>query len=177
MNSEYERRLWEVLEKEKLTDLSQFHRVGFDEVPLFSRESDLEFLPQENGAAREMLLRFALKFLNAVIAYEKHPTGYFAAITLWDVPSERLVPNLFAWCGNTGRLKEKLALDHATTPFAKGIKKVLPKLHLVEKLEVREDTSTDPDATRVFVAPGRAPYKGFLPLTALGKRARARSAK
>jgi hypothetical protein len=46
----------------KLADLSQFHRRGaFDEVPLFSRECDITFLPQEGNGASEILLRFALK--------------------------------------------------------------------------------------------------------------------
>jgi hypothetical protein len=173
MNNDYENRLWKLLEKEKLTDLSQFHQRGFDEVPLFSRESDVEFLPHEDDAASEFLLRFALKFLNSVIAYEKHQSGYFAAITVWNLSAETLVPNLFVWCGDVRDLKEKLALDVAKTSFAKRIKKLLSKLHLCEKFEIREDTSTVPDATRVFIAPERPPYQGFLPLTAFRKQAKA----
>src|SRR5437867_1337302 len=96
MNNHYEHRLWKLLEKEKLTDLSQFHADGtFDEVPLFSRESDIDFLPGNHAAASEILLRFALKFLNAVIAYEDHPAGYFAAITIWSGSADLVIPNLF----------------------------------------------------------------------------------
>src|SRR5437762_4130479 len=81
--NDYESRLWRLLEKEKLADLSQFHRHGFfDEVPLYSRESDISFLPGDKDEASAILLRFALKYLKSVVAYEEHQTGYFAAITV-----------------------------------------------------------------------------------------------
>lgn len=172
MNNHYENRLWKVLEAEKLTDLSQFHQRGFDEVPLFSRESEIEFLLKDD-AANEILLHFALKFLNAVIAYEQHQSGYFAAITVWSRSAQPLVPNLFVWCGDVKSLKARLALDATTTTFAKQISKLVSKMHLGEKFDVREDTSTGSDATRVFIAPERPPYHGFLPLNKFRKHARA----
>jgi hypothetical protein len=173
MNNHHdENRLWRILEKEKLADLSQFHQSGsFDEVPLFSRESDIDFL-LKNDRANEILLRFALKFLNAVIAYEQHRRGYFAAITVWSQPAEPLVPNLFVWCGDVRRLKKKLALDGATSSFAKQIRKIVSKVQLGEKFEIGEDTETVPDTTRIFIAPGRPPYRGFMPLTAFRKQAK-----
>jgi hypothetical protein len=172
MNKQYESRLWGLLEKDKLTDLSQFHQPGsFDEVPLFSRETEIEFLLKDDTAS-EILLRFALKFLKAVISYEQHPRGYFAAITVWSLSADPLVPNLFVWCGDVGELKEKLPLDAATTSFAKQIKKLVSKLQLGEKFQIREDTVTVPDATRVFIAPERPPYQGFVPLTAFRKAAK-----
>ena len=110
------------------------------------------------------MLRFAVKFLKAVIAYEQHQTGYFAAITVWSLSAGPLIPNLFVWCDDVRDLTETLVLGAATSAFAKKIKKLLPKLQLGEKFAIREDTSTDPDATRVFIAPERPPYKGFLPM-------------
>lgn len=173
MNNDYETRLWKLLQKEKLADLSQFHQPGsFDEVPLFSRESDIEFL-LKNDAANEVLLQFALKFLNAVIAYEQHRTGYFAAITVWSSTVNPVVPNLFVWCGGIRNLKNNLVLDRATTSFAKKIRTVVSKMHQRKSFEVREDTSTAPDATRVFIAPERPPYQGFVRMTTFRKRARA----
>ncbi len=172
MNNGYENRLWKLLEKAKLADLSQFHQPeSFDEVPLFSRESDIEFLLKDN-AAREILLRFALKFLRSVIAYEEHRRGYFAAITIWG-SADPLVPNLFVWCGDVRKLKEKLALEAATTSFGKQIKKLVSKLHLGKTFGVREDTLTLPRETRVFIAPEQPPYKGFVPLTAFRMLAKA----
>jgi hypothetical protein len=159
----YEAQLWKLLEEERLADLSQYHQRGFfDEVPLYSRESEIGFLPASKRA-NEIVLRFALKFLNAVIAYQQHEEGYFAAITVWDVSADPFIPNLFAWCGRVRELKRKLALNVVKTPFAKQIKKLVHKLALSEAFAVLEDTSIS-DATRVFIAPARAPYPGFAAL-------------
>jgi hypothetical protein len=171
MNSHYENRLWKILEKEQLADLSQFHKRGAcDEVPLFSRESDIEFLWKEEGrAANAILLQFALKFLKAVIAYEEHRSGYFAAITVWSIAAEPLVPHLFVWCKNVRQLKKSLVLDTAANPFAKQISKLVSRLHLGERFETCQDASFLADATRVFIAPQSPPYDGFLTLSGLRK--------
>src|SRR5947209_473582 len=78
-----ESKLWAVLTKEHLVDLSQFHkRRFFDEVPLYSRDSDIDFLAgYTNERANRILLGFALKFLKSVVSYEEHHAPYFAAIT------------------------------------------------------------------------------------------------
>jgi hypothetical protein len=163
--SNYESRLWKLLEEKKLADLSQFHQQGFfDEVPLYSRESDVAFLPDDDNEANEILLRFALKFLKSVIAYEQHAPGYVAAITLWDYSDARFVPNLFVWHAPLRELKEKLVLKAVTTPFGKKIKKLSPRLKLRNQFEVLEDHSTVPDATRVFLGPVQPPYRGFVTL-------------
>jgi hypothetical protein len=161
----YESHLWKLLEKETLADLSQFHQHGFfDEVPLCSRKSDLDFLLDDENEANKIVLRFALKFLKSVVAYEKHPTGYFAAITVWDFSDEILIPNVFVWCGSVRKLKKKLALSAATTPFAKQIKKLVPRLRLGDQFTVLEDTVTVPDTTRVFITLSDPPYDGFVTL-------------
>ncbi len=160
-------------QKEELADLSQFHRPGFDdEVPLVSRELDLDFLPVGKKAANEILLAFALKFLNAVIAYEPHATGYFAAITIWRVAKGPLVPHLFVWCGALRELAEKLWLHALTTPFATQTKKLVKSLRLGEPFEVLEDTATIPKTPRVFIAPARPPYRGFAALETLCRPAK-----
>ncbi len=164
----YESRLWNLLEEEKLADLSQFHQRGFfDEVPLYSRESDIDFLPGGANAASEILLRFALKFLKSVVAYEEHRTGYFAAVTIWGFSDAPLVPNLFVWCGAVRELVNKLTLNDVKTPFGKQIKRLVPRLRLSDQFEVLEDTSTNPDAARVFIAPAQPPYQGFMSLGTL----------
>jgi hypothetical protein len=80
-----ESQFWEILTREHLVDLSQFHKPRFfDEVPFLARESDMAFLsdyPSEQ--ANTMVLRFALKFLKSVVSYEEHLTAYFAAVTVW----------------------------------------------------------------------------------------------
>jgi hypothetical protein len=161
----YESQLWNLLEEEKLADLSQFHQRGFfDEVPLYSQESAIDFLPHETNEASEILLRFALKFLKSVVAYEEHRTGYFAAITVWSLSVDPLVPHLFVWCGAVRELEDKLILNEVKTSFGKQMKRLVSKLRLSDHFEVLEDISTMPDATRVFIAPARPPYQGYAPL-------------
>ncbi len=161
----YESRLWRLLEKDNLADLARYHqRRFFDEVPLFSRDSDIDFLPKAKKAARGILVTFALKFLQSVIAYEQHPSGYFAAITLWNLSADAFVPNLFAWCAPIRELEDKLELSLGTTPFAKETKKLVNGLRLSETFKVLEDSRTDPDSPRVFIAPAHPPYRGFAAL-------------
>ena len=160
-----ESRLWKLLEKRKLADLSQFHRPGFfDEVPLYSRESDVDFLPDDKNEANEILLRFALKYLKSVVAYEQHRTGYFAAVTVWSFADALVVPNLFVWCDALRGLEEKLELQAVTTPFGRRVKKMLPKRSIGYEFEVQEDAVTLPETTRVFVALAQPQYPGFATL-------------
>ena len=170
----YESRLWRLLEAKKLADLSQFHRPGFfDEVPLYSRASDVDFLPRDENEANGILLRFAVKFLKSVVAYEPHRTGYVAAITVWSFSDSPIVPNLFVWCGPLRELKKKLALKVVATPFGKRLKKLIPTLNLAERVEVLEQASAEPDTIRVFIGPARPPYQGFVTLDRFRRPARA----
>jgi hypothetical protein len=170
----YESRLWRMLEEKKLADLSQFHRPGFfDEVPLDSRQSDVDFLPEDESEANGVLLRFTLKYLKSVVAYEPHRTGYMAAITVWSFADSPMVPNLFVWCGALRELKKKLALKAVATPFGKRMKKLVPRLKVGDRLDVLEQASTVPDTIRVFIGPARPSYPGFVTLERFRRPARA----
>jgi hypothetical protein len=159
-----ESKLWRLLEKEGLGDLAQFHQPrSFDEVPLYSRESDVAFLPR--ASASEVLLRFALKYLRAVISYEHHRTPYFAAITIWGFSQDDpIVPSLFIWSGPLKKLKDRLTLSVVTTSFGMRVNRMVSRSGLQTGFELAEDTSTLPDATRVFIAPAEPPYPSFAPL-------------
>jgi len=163
----HESRLWAVLTKEHLVDLSQFHRGSFfDEVPLFSRESDLDFL-REYGSDRAniILLGFASKFLKSVVSYEEHRTPYFAAITVWSsAETDRVVPNLFVWSGSVRQLQKKLVLDVVRTPFGKKVKRLVSMRNMQSQFKILEDTATDPGETRVFISFSHPPYESFVPL-------------
>src|SRR5437660_1722232 len=106
-----ESRLWKILEKNELVDLSQFHKPSFfDEIPLYTRLADVSFLPHDK--ADLVLLRFALKFMKAVISYEEHDTPYFAAITVHEfAPGEPIVPQLFVWSDPAFELFARLELE------------------------------------------------------------------
>ena len=162
-----ESKLWAVLAREQLVDLSQFHKSNvFDEVPLFSRDSDIGFLSEYGSKrANSILLNFALKFLKAVVSYEDHRSAYFAAITVWSATeSDRVVPNLFVWSGAIRRLQKKLVLNAVRTPFGKTIKRLVSGGNVSSGFEVLEDTSTDPGETRVFLSFSQPPYESFATL-------------
>jgi hypothetical protein len=168
---QYDARLWRLLEEEKLTDLSQFHQPGFtDEVPLYTRKRDIRFLPADN--ANEILLGFALKLLRSIIAYQRHRSGYLAAITAWSTPADPIVPNLFVWCGSRRELKPRLALHEVATPFGKQIRRLVSRLRLEKPFTVLEESATVPNMTRVFIGPAQPPYPGFVMLDRLRKAAR-----
>jgi hypothetical protein len=172
-NHDLDSKLWAVLTEERLVDLSQFHRPGFfDEVPLFSRASEIDFLSRySNKEVNAILIRFALKFLKAVVSYEEHRSSYFAAITVWPAPEgDPLVPNLFVWCGSVWKLRNTLVLEAARTSLAKGIRQIVSgKGSGGDGFEILEDRTTDPAQSRVFIALAKKPYENYVPASRLLK--------
>ena len=153
-NGDVESRLWKVLEKQRLADLSQYRNEGFfDEVPLYSRSSDISFLGMlgQEGANR-VLLEFALKFLNALVNYEPPQSPFFAALTIWDHAEKFIVPSIFVCNGKVKqRLRGRLILHRAETEFGRGIRKLLRNAKLTGQFQAFEDDLTVPDITRVFI--------------------------
>jgi len=177
-NIVYETEFWDILTRAKLANLSQFHKPNvFEEVPLYTRYSDLEFLKaQSTPIVNATVLGFALKFLNSVISYQQHRSSYFASITVWEPldVADPIVPNLFFWSGNAERakrFKKQLVLDRITTPFGKLIKQLVGAgTH--PRFSVLEDRSTLPDECRVFISLAQRPYPSFLPLEELRRPAK-----
>jgi hypothetical protein len=158
---------WQMLEKNRLVDLSQYHKPDFfEEVPLFSRYADIAFLKHLSvEEASEVLLRYSLKFLRAVIAYEDHETPFFAAITVSDVsPGDPIVPSLFVWSRPLVELYERLRLKKPTTPFAKRIKRLVSELAALDFVQIFEEASPAPEAARAWLAPLLPPYHSFAPI-------------
>ncbi len=159
---------WRILGANGLADLSQFHQSEFcDEVPLYSRESEVSFLEEVDcDRANTILLTFAWKFLNAVISYERHSEPYFVAITVWDFDSGRLiVPNLFVHSGKG--LKSRLALETVKSPFGRKVKALLPRRGPSHEYELGEDRLSVEGNTRVLIGPAVAPYRAFQTVGAL----------
>ena len=179
VNGQYEARFWKILQVEGLADLSQFHRLGFfDEVPFFSRLSQVSFL---RGLGRDradrILLEFALKFLKALIWYETLQWPFLATITVWNDPEEGpIVPNLFV-C--SGKLKEQLGnvlqLHEPKKAASKRIRRLVKHLHLMDSVEVLEDSSTLQDQTRCFIGYMVPPYPNIVPLHTFEKTLEKRS--
>ena len=165
-SEQFESEFWRILTKNRLADLSQFHKPGFhDECPLYTRRCDLGFASSLSRAkANSLLLATSIKFLRSVIAYEKHARPYFAAITVWDHGDEFIVPNLFVWFDEMDRLEESLALSDAHSSFAKKLKASVAKLHLPDEFDVLEDDATVADLSRVFIGPVRHSYENVVPV-------------
>ena len=173
VNGQYESKFWKILEKEGLADLSQFHRFGFfDEVPFYSRLSQVSFLRglSRDGADR-VLLEFALKFLKALIWYETPQWPFLASITAWnESEGEPIVPNLFICSGKvTEQLGERLHLRQPKKAATKRIRALVKQLRMVDALNVLEDDSTMADRTRAFVGFTVPPYPNIVPLHVLEK--------
>lgn len=172
-DNHHESKLWELLEKERLADLSQYHRPHFfEEVPLYARASDLVFLSNySKDEANAILLRFSLKFLKALISYEEHRTPFLAAITVWECSKDdAVVPNVFVWSDPILKLHDRLCLQEVKTPFAKKMKQLVTRLRLRDRFEVFEDVSTVAEMARIFIGPAVPAYQGFLPLSVFRKR-------
>ena len=175
-HNNFESDLWKLVERKNLADLSQFHKPRFkDEMPLYSRLSDISFLsPCTTLEANAILLRFAMKYLMSVIAYEEHRTSYFAAITVWSFSVEEpIVPNLFVWCDARSDLTAKLSLDPVKSGFAKKTKQAVLGMRLSPRFEVFEENSTIPDLSRAFIGPSVPLYPSFVVLAKLRKAASA----
>jgi len=150
----FESQLWGVLAEERLTDLSQFHRRGFfDEVPLYSRISQVAFLKKGGAAkANRMLLAFGLKFLNALLAYDHPRWPFLAALTVWDDTDDGLiVPNVFVCSGEMRPLDDLLVLHQPAGAFAKMMMKLLMRVDRAGEFLALEDNVTLSEAARVFI--------------------------
>jgi hypothetical protein len=173
-NGEYESRMWRVLEKENLANLSQYHRPGFfDEVPLYSRLADVSFLRRlSRDQADIFLLSFGIKFLKALIWYEIPRQPFLASLTIWNNPEDSLiVPHILVCSGKVRkRLGERLALQKVHDAPAKRIMKLFSRLHLPDPLQVLEDNSTTPDMSRVFIGYKTAPYPKVIPLQSFERK-------
>jgi hypothetical protein len=175
-NGEFESRMWRVLEKEKLADLSQYHRPGFfDEVPLYSRFADVSFLSRLNrDQADAFLLSFGIKFLKALIWYEIPRQPFVASLTIWNNPDDSLiVPHVLVCSGQVRkRLAERLALHPVRGAPAKRILRLFSRLRFPDPLQVLEDHSTSMEMSRVFIGYKTAPFPKMIPIQSFERKSR-----
>jgi hypothetical protein len=171
----FESQLWRVLESDRLSDLSQFHKSNFhDEVPLYSRFNQIDFLADfPRQQLDEILIAFSIRFLRAIVSYQEHRTPYFAAITIWNfLGDESVVPNVFFWSGHMKALQSCLSLKPVGTSWGKSIQSAVADEDFSRKLIVLEDDKTMPGSSRLFVSYRKPPYKTFVPLSRFRNKAR-----
>ncbi len=156
------------MEKENLADLSQYHQGDFfDEVPLYSRFSDVSFLGNlDRDQADRFLLGFGIKFLKALIWYEIPRHSFFASLTVWNDPAnDWIVPHVFVCCGKVKeRLRNRLVLHPARSAPSKRICRLFSGLHLPDPLRILEDSLTSNELTRVHIGYKVSPYPKVVPI-------------
>ena len=173
--NKFESQLWRVLESDRLSDLSQFHKSNFhDEVPLYSRFDQIDFLADfPRQQLDEILVAFSIRFLRAVVSYQEHKTPYFAAITIWDfLDDQSVVPNIFFWSDHMKALQNSLSLNPVGTSWGKRIQSAVAGEDFSQKLIVLEDDRTMPSSSRLFISYRKPPYKTFVPLSRFRNKAK-----
>ena len=152
---EYHVALNKALKRQKLSAVSQFSKHGFfDEIPLYSRVREVEFLEplgQEN--ADLVLIGFGLQYLESIVKKIKAQPFFFAALTFWDFSEEEyLVPNIFVCNGEVeNTLLGKLILRQPQSWLSVRVKKAINKINLKSKYQVMEDADTLRECVRVLV--------------------------
>ncbi len=138
----------------------------FDEVPLYARYKEVDFLKQY-GDVNSLLIELSLDYLERVAS--EPCTGShrrFVAITvISDDESEYIVPSIFV-CNRDvlTRLKE-LHLSSPSKGFGKRIEALVKKAKRHTLFCVLEDRSSVPDDVRVFIS-YKSPPAGFVGLEA-----------
>ncbi|HET6883908.1 MAG TPA: hypothetical protein VFI31_27385 [Pirellulales bacterium] len=154
-----------VLEQERLVDRSLFDAPGFfDELPLYSRYTQIEFL-NRYGNADELLIQLSLDYLESVVERRRSHAECFAAITIRDQgDQEHVVPYIFLCNGWVTRRLKPLRLTPPTSELAKSLRQSLDLLSRSSKFALAQDTISSPGNTRVFIALRRAPTERVLTL-------------
>jgi hypothetical protein len=162
-----------VLKAERLADIPSLFRdpAFFDEVPLYSRYEQVDFL-KEYGDVDCLLVALSLEYLQWVKSQgEPSKAKRFIAVTVVrDDVKEYIVPYIFICHSNTKTLLKDLHLS----PISKGLGQYIQSL--VQKTEhpqdycVLEDRSTVPDAVRVFIS-YESPPPGWIALEAFASGA------
>ena len=143
-----------VLKAQRLDDVASLFADSdyFDEVPLYSRYQQVEFL-KHFGEVDQLLIELALDYLDRVSDEIRIPrTRRFLAITvIRDSHNDFLVPAIFVCNGNvTARLKD-LRLSSPTDGLGKRVQALVKLANRDVAYSVFEDRQTVPGEVRVFI--------------------------
>lgn len=156
-----------VLKAEQLLDIPLSFRdsVFFDELPLYSRYEQVDFLKQYGDVDRQ-LLELSLEYLEKVKS--ERPAGTkkrLIAVTITrDRPDEYMVPYIFICNADArGRLKGNLHLSPPSEGLGTHVQSLLQKTDHPQDYRVLEDRSTVSGDVRVFVSYS-SPPQGLISL-------------
>ncbi len=146
-----------VLAEGNFLDLSPFGELGFfDEAPLYSRYSQLDFLKDRPAAEIDRIVfNFALDYLDFLLRDCRPRGSFLAALTILK-PSRKdpIVPSIFVCHGQVEeRVSGRLPLDEPNSRSARLIQKLLGDSQDSADYEILQDTRTISPEVRVFVGP------------------------
>lgn len=157
-----EAKFWQLLEQQRLNDRSQFVREGFfDEVPLYSRYSQLKFLEERFlGYSRKeidsVMIKFGLHYLEIILDKCVPKENFLAALTVRNSSGKnfRLLPSIFVCHGRVEELLDgRLELVPPKSVFAKRLETIVSDIAGPNRYHVLQDSLTVPRDVRVFVGP------------------------
>ena len=154
-----------VLRKQHLSDVAASFSDPdfFDEIPLYSRYKQIEFLKQF-GDVNVLLIKLALEYLHRVTSEVHLRTKRFVAITvISDDDDEYLVPAIFVCNGNVKTRLKALHLSSPSEGIGKRIAGYVKNAKLHNEFSVLEDDYTIPDDVRIFVG-HKSPPAGLVNL-------------
>lgn len=141
-----------VLRDEKLDDRSRYDTPGFfDEIPLYSRYRQVAFL-RKYGDPEQLLIEFALEYLESIARAKRSPTECFASITVMEhQDAELIVPCIYICNGRIKSRLRTLRLARPSSKFAAALKSSLEELNATSRYALAQDTISAPGHVRVFI--------------------------
>jgi hypothetical protein len=135
----------------------------FDEVPLYSRYAQVDFLKQYGDVDR-LLLELSLEYMNRVIS-ERTATQQkrFVAVAIIRDSDEFIVPHIFICNGNARARLKDLHLSLPSAGLGKNIESLLRQIDKSRQYGTLEDRTTREDDVRVFVS-YKSPPQGMISL-------------
>src|SRR5208283_5100482 len=124
----------------------------FDEVPLYSRYEQVEFLKQY-GEVDRLLLELSLEYLQSVKLETDAslPERFIALAIIRDDPQGFIVPYIFICNSNAAVRLKGLRLSPPSKGLGKYIQSLVQKTASPQNYRVLEDRAIVPNAVRVFV--------------------------
>ncbi len=160
------KRFQNVLREEGLFNYPQFFKsTGAKELPLFSRDSQVDFLNTlTDEEADGVVMKLALAYLEKVMR-AKPPLDFLAAITFLECDDDKLlVPHIFVYTGSTQELYSQIELEEPSSSMSERLIKALQRVGVEKQYDVLQDSSAIVECARIFVGHKLHPKASLIPM-------------
>jgi len=147
------RRFEQVLKRQELDDVSVLLQPGFfDEIPLYSRYRQVEWLGRFGDLDR-LLLGLGINYLNRIVTRATLQSQFFAGVTVLDEGGDvPIVPSIYVCVGWVDRrMGGKLLLSEPRAASTKRIANLVQSHDLASDFWVLEDRRSIPGEVKAFV--------------------------